>query len=75
MSTKKFPVKDGWIHLKVGLKKGVRVTQRRLLQLLLPMGAKEEEYEVGQFKHGKKSATIIVRRKTDADATDQSNPE
>ncbi|MFN4256621.1 MAG: hypothetical protein ACK4Q5_16590 [Saprospiraceae bacterium] len=63
MSTlNKYPIKDGWLHMKFKLKAGHNLDEfemKRLATFQKPL----DDYEFAVVRVGKVSATVILRRK------------
>lgn len=63
MSTlNKYPIKDGWLHLKFCLVPGHELTEenlKRFATFYKPI----EEYEFGVVRVGKRVGTVVLRRK------------
>jgi len=55
-----YPINEGWLHLKVNLTPGSRITQSQALAFI---GLNLENAEVAKYEHLKTVVNLIARRK------------
>ena len=56
----KYPINEGWLHLKIKINPGVRISLKKALAMV---GLTEETAEVPNFWHGKTVVNLTVRQK------------
>lgn len=63
---KQYPIAEGWLHLKIKHVPGQTFSQSQLLPII---GLTDDTAEVALFRPGKRTTTIVARRKRDEQAS------
>lgn len=59
---KQYPISDGWLHLRLSILPGIKVSQEEAIKYIFPR-ASTEEIEVAEFRHFKRVVYVVFRKK------------